>query len=83
MMGPTTVAVIAAALAQAALGTAILGTSHSASPAITRHDAPVPGRVSRISVGGAAGGAEITIAIDSGVTARHFTLDGGGVRRDG
>src|SRR4029079_3819507 len=35
-----------------------------------------PGRVSRISVGGAAGGAEITIAIDSGVTARPFTLDG-------
>ncbi len=87
MMGPTTVAVITAALAHAALGTATSGsaiargavpagsTAPSAAPAIT-HDAPVTGRVSRISVGPATGGAEIAIAVDSGVSVRHFTLDG-------
>jgi len=86
-MGPTTVAVITAALAHAALGSATDGspiaraavpagsTAPSAAPAITP-DAPVTGRVSRISVGPATGGAEITIAVDSSVTVRHFTLDG-------
>jgi type IV pilus assembly protein PilQ len=89
MMGPTTVAVMTAALAHAALGSATFGTStarsavpagataHSAAPAITHNDpAPANGRVSRISVGPATGGAEIAITIDSGVTVRHFTLDG-------
>ncbi len=94
MMGPTTVAVMTAALAHAALGSADLritssrgavpaGTAApSAAPATTRattHDddgVPGRGRVSRITVGPATGGAEITIAIDSGVSVRHFTLDG-------
>jgi len=89
MMGPTTVAVITAALAHAALGSATSGTAiargavpagstaPSAASAVTHHaDAPKTGRVSRISVGPATGGAEIVIAIDSGISVNHFTLDG-------
>ena len=87
MMGPTTVAVTAAAFAHAALGSAILGgTDRAATPAgpttpsavlaTTLVNGPsVPGRVSRVAVGPATGGAEITIALDSNVTIKHFTLD--------
>ncbi|MCC6242423.1 MAG: AMIN domain-containing protein, partial [Gemmatimonadaceae bacterium] len=88
MMGPTTVAVTAAAFAHAALGSAILGgtdsravtpagpTTPSAVVASTLADGPgVTGRVSRVAVGPATGGAEITIALDSNVTIKHFTLD--------
>ncbi|MBL0170257.1 MAG: AMIN domain-containing protein [Gemmatimonadaceae bacterium] len=89
MMGPTTVAVMTAALAHAALGSATFGastvreavpagsTAYSAAPAISHDDpAPANGRVSRISVGPGTGGAEIAITLDSSVTVRHFTLDG-------
>ena len=89
MMGPTTVAVITAALAHAALGDATFGastvreavlagaTTMWTAPAISHGDpTPTNGRVSRISVGPGASGAEISITIDSGVTVRHFTLDG-------
>jgi type IV pilus assembly protein PilQ len=88
-MGPTTVAVITAALAHATLSFATPGnagvrgavparsTASSAAPAISPDSGlPKTGRVSRISVGPATGGAEIVIAIDSNVSVRHFTLDG-------
>lgn len=88
-MGPTTVAVMTAALAHAVLGSAPLGTTSNRGevPAVTTapsaasaishaDDAPVTRRVSRISVGPAASGAEIVIAIDSGVSVNHFTLEG-------
>lgn len=91
MMGPTTVAVITAALAHTLLGSAPTGTipHRLASPAVNTvvtsafvhagthtDDVPVLRRVSRISVGPAATGAEIVIAIDSGVAVHHFLLDG-------
>ncbi len=83
-MGTTTAAVLAAALAYSAQGSATHVThayrGHSVSAVhastISRDEVPVRGRVSRISVGPAASGAEIVIAIDSGVSVRHFTLEG-------
>lgn len=84
MMGTTTAAVLTAALAYAAQGSATHVT-HAYRPAfaaanhatiISNDEVPARGRVSRISVGPAASGAEITIAIDSGVSVRHFTLEG-------
>lgn len=88
MMGPTTVAMLTAALAHATLASANVSTAnrgavpaahtaYSAAPAITRADeVPVRGRVSRISVGPATSGAEITIAVDSSVSVHHFMLEG-------
>lgn len=89
MMGPTTVAVMTAALAHAMLGSAPIGTTgnrgaapavatvSTATPAISHADeTPVTGRVSHISVGAATSGAEIVIALDSNISVRHFTLDG-------
>ena len=89
MMGPTTVAVIAAAIAHAAINTAPLRTasqhalattrttSHASDSANARADGlPGRGRVSGISVAAAASGAEVTIAIDTGVTVRHFVIEG-------
>ncbi len=89
MMGPTTVAVMTAALAHAMLGSAPIGTTgnrgaapavatvSTATPAISHADeTPVMGRVSHISVGAATSGAEIVIALDSNISVRHFTLDG-------
>ena len=88
MMGPTTVAVMTAALAHATFASADFRThNRGAAPAVVaappavpaianRDELPVRGRVSRISVGPANSGAEITIVVDSGVSVHHFTLDG-------
>lgn len=88
MIGSTTVAVLTAAFAQAMFGGAATGTDthRSARPAYATTVATAPGaffagssvlgRVSRISVEPGTSGVEVSIAIDSGVTVRHFTLDG-------
>jgi type IV pilus assembly protein PilQ len=87
MMGPTTVAVIAAAIAHAAINTAPLRTAshHALATNFSTSDSSAPradeglpgrGRVSGISVAPAAAGAEIIIAIDTGVSVRHFVIDG-------
>ena len=79
MMGTTTVAVMTAAF----LGTLVPAghTAHSAVAAIpfaaALHEEPAPlrGRVSGISVSPATGGADVVIALDSGITVRHFLID--------
>ncbi len=88
MMGTMTVAAMAAALAHAALGSATFGSATVreaetvAAPSAVRRVIPPGdpkspnGRVSRISVGPGVGGADIAITIDSGVSVRHFTLEG-------
>ena len=83
MMGSTAAAVMAAACAHVLLGGglgAFVPASHSAGPtssfAAVNPDAPIRGRVSGIAVAPVAAGAEIVIALDSGVSVNHFTLDG-------
>ncbi len=80
MMGPTTVAVITAALAFAAHGSATVRTesakSFKAHPVVATDEAPGRGRVSSISVAPATAGAEVTIAIDTGISVHHFVIDG-------
>lgn len=88
MIGTTTVAVLTAAFAQAMFGGAMRGTGayRSANPTDVSVATVGPGAllagpsalglVSRISVEPGNNGVEISIVIDSGVTVRHFTLDG-------
>ncbi len=85
MMGQTTVALMAAALAHA---TVVGVSAHPVATAprdraaftdsTTRHgeSAPGRGRVSGISIAPSATGADILIALDAAVTVRHFTLEG-------
>ena len=82
MMGPTTAAVITAALAFAAHGSAAVA-SHAATTnaRATAHSTERPhdelpgrGRVSSISVAPATTGAEVTIALDSGISVNHFVI---------
>ena len=76
MMGPTTVAVIAALLAPAALAPAPTNAD-SAAPVAIRSvvEVPMRGRVLGVAVAPASAGADIVLAIDSSVTLKHFTLD--------
>lgn len=75
MMGPTTLAVLSALLAPGAL--ALTGSAASSAPlAVTSPaDAPTRGRVLGVAVAPASAGAEVVLALDSGVTLTHFTLD--------
>jgi type IV pilus assembly protein PilQ len=83
-MGPTTVAAITAACAQlffdGGLGARVPArhTAPSATAATTTGSAPAPvrGRVSGVAVSPVVTGAHIVIALDSGVSVQHFTLDG-------
>lgn len=85
MMGQTTVALMAAALAHA---TVVGVSTHPVATAprdratfaavVTRSNEPAPGRgrVSGISIAPSSTGADIVIALDAAVTVRHFTLEG-------
>ena len=77
MMGSTTVAVITAALALAAHGSAAVRTGSAAHPsnARTAHEIPGRGRVSSISIAPGATGAEVTITIDSAISVNHFVIE--------
>ncbi len=85
MMGSMTVAVTAALLVYGIVpGTPVAATAPTAAMAITHHpatgaasddDAPVRGRVHAIEVAPSAGGADVLIGADSGLTLAHFTLD--------
>ena len=77
MMGSTTVAVIAAALALAAHGSAAVRTDSAAHPsnARTAHEIPGRGRVSSIAIAPGATGAEVTITIDSAISVNHFVIE--------
>ncbi len=75
MMGPTTVAVMAAML----VGTALTPAAHtapSAATAITNDDATIRGRVRAIEVAPAPNGTAIVLDVDAAVTLNHFTLSG-------
>jgi len=75
-MGPTTVAVIAALLAPAALAPAPTNAAPSAPVASSSVvEVPMRGRVLGVAVAPASAGADIVLAIDSSVTLKHFTLD--------
>ncbi len=80
MIGPTTVAVIATVFAHGTFAPArpvSASASFTSIPGITiSDDLPIRGRVSGITVSPAALGTEVVITLDSGVTIRHFTLDG-------
>ena len=77
MMGSTTVAVITAALALAAHGSAAVRTDSAAHPsnARTADELPGRGRVSNISIAPGATGAEVTITIDSAISVNHFVIE--------
>ncbi len=77
MMGSTTVAVITAALALAAHGSAAVRTDSAAhlTNARTAHETPGRGRVSSISIAPGATGAEVTITIDSAISVNHFVIE--------
>ncbi|HEY0931451.1 MAG TPA: AMIN domain-containing protein [Gemmatimonas sp.] len=77
MMGPTTVAVTAALLVYGFAPSTPATTAPSAAKAITHEDgAPIRGRVHAVEVAPAAGGADVVIAADSGLTLAHFSLEG-------
>lgn len=77
MMGPTTVAVIAALLVPA--GVAPTAREALAVPtarmAVYHDDVTARGRVHAIEVSPSANGAAVVIGADSGLTVNHFTLD--------
>ncbi|MFY7923449.1 MAG: AMIN domain-containing protein, partial [Gemmatimonas sp.] len=75
MMGPTTVAAMAAILAGTALAPAA-HTAPSAAMAITKDDATVRGRVRAIEVAPAPNGTAIVLDVDAAVSLHHFTLSG-------
>jgi type IV pilus assembly protein PilQ len=74
MMGPTTVAVMAALLASAAPALAAIAAP-AFTPANAASDAPIRGRVRTVEVAPAPNGAAIVIGVDSAVALNHFTLD--------
>ncbi|MFO0073516.1 MAG: hypothetical protein ACK55A_15735, partial [Gemmatimonas sp.] len=73
MMGPTTVAVIAALLAGGSPAPAV----HTAPPAATAitNDAAIRGRVRGLEVAPAPNGTAIVHEVDAAVALNHFMLD--------
>jgi type IV pilus assembly protein PilQ len=73
MMGPTTVAVMAALLA----GGSPASAAHSAPPAATAitHDAAIRGHVRGLEIAPAPNGTAIVLDVDAAVALNHFTLD--------
>ena len=74
MMGPTTVAVMAALLVGGSPAPAA-STAPSAATAITNDDAAIRGRVRALEVAPAPNGTAIVLDVDAAVTLNHFTLD--------
>jgi type IV pilus assembly protein PilQ len=74
MMGPTTVAVMAALLAGGVSASAAF-TAPSAATAITDDKTAIRGRVRALEVAPAPNGTAIVVDVDAAVTINHFTLD--------
>ncbi len=74
MMGPTTVAVMAAILAGGTPAPAAY-TAPSAATAITNDEAAIRGRVRALEVAPAPNGTAIVLDVDAAVSLNHFTLD--------
>lgn len=74
MMGPTTVAVMAAILVGGTPAPAA-HTAPSAATAITNDDAAIRGRVRALEVAPAPNGTAIVLDVDAAVSLNHFTLD--------
>jgi len=75
MMGPTTVAVMAALLVGSTPAPAA-HTAPSAATAITNDDGTIRGRVRGLEVAPAPNGTAVVLDVDAAVALHHFTLDG-------
>jgi type IV pilus assembly protein PilQ len=74
MMGPTTVAVMAALLA-GSMPAPAASTAPSAATAITKDETAIRGRVRALEVAPAPNGTAIVLDVDAAVSLNHFTLD--------
>ncbi len=74
MMGPTTVAVMAAILA-GGMPAPAAHTAPSAATAITNDEAAIRGRVRALEVAPAPTGTAVVLDVDAAVSLNHFTLD--------
>lgn len=75
MMGPTTVAVMAALLVGSTPAPAA-HTAPSAATAITHDDGAIRGKVRGLEVAPAPNGTAVVLDVDAAVALHHFTLDG-------